>query len=128
MRVAYVDTSCLVAVAFAEPGHEEVAGRLSDCDRLVSSNLLEAELRSAFRRESVDEEEADALLSGITWVHPDRRLTPEFERVLSRGYARGADLWHLACCLFLGKDLGSLEFVTLDNRQRELARDLGLDG
>lgn len=47
MKLAYVDTSCLVAIAVAEPGARKVAGRLGRLDRLFSSNLLEAELRSA---------------------------------------------------------------------------------
>jgi uncharacterized protein with PIN domain len=47
MSLAYVDTSCLVAVVFDEPGAQELAIQLEGYDRLVASNLLEAELRSA---------------------------------------------------------------------------------
>lgn len=53
MSLAYVDTSCLVAVAFDEPGAQELALQLEGYDRLVASNLLEAELRSALTRENV---------------------------------------------------------------------------
>ncbi len=45
MRFAYVDTSCLVAIAFDEPGADKVAARLRRFERLFASNLLEAELR-----------------------------------------------------------------------------------
>ena len=45
MSVAYVDTSVLTAIAFDEPGAAALAGRLDEFTRLVSSNLLEAELR-----------------------------------------------------------------------------------
>ena len=32
MNVGYVDTSCLVAVAFGEPGHEAIVARLQIVD------------------------------------------------------------------------------------------------
>ena len=51
MSVVYVDTSVLTAIAFDEPGAPALAGRLDDFTRLVSSNLLEAELRAAPRNE-----------------------------------------------------------------------------
>ena len=51
MTVAYVDTSVLTAIAFAEPGAESHAQALNEFDRLISSNLLEAELRAVFTRE-----------------------------------------------------------------------------
>ena len=124
MRVGYVDSSCLVAIAFDEVGSQETASGLKAFDRLLSSNLLEAELRSALRREGVDENGRD-LLSWITWILPNRPLTPELERILSEGYIKGADLWHLACALFLSPDPRELAFLTLDHRQGELAERLG---
>ena len=48
--VAYVDTSCVVAIAFAERGAASLARRLRNFDEIVASDLLEAELRSAFVR------------------------------------------------------------------------------
>jgi len=124
VKLAYVDTSCLVAVAFDEPGARDMIRQLSDCDRLFASNLLEAELRSAIRREGL-EEGADSLLSGLSWLHPDRSLRPEFVRVLRHGYVRGADLWHLACALYLKKRVKELLFLTLDKRQQDAATKLG---
>ena len=124
MTLAYVDTSCLVAIAFAEAGATRVAGRLGRMDRLFSSNLLEAELRSALVREGLSIEPT-RLLSGITWVYPNRPLSREFERVVREGYVRGADLWHLACALFLAPAPKDLAFVTLDRRQQEIAQKLG---
>src|SRR5690606_9392750 len=50
LSYAYVDTSCLVALAFGEPGAGAVRTRLESYDRLYSANLLEAELRAAFAR------------------------------------------------------------------------------
>lgn len=124
MRLAYVDTSCLVAVAFDEPGARQAARRLERVDRLFSSNLLEAELRSALLREGV-EGDGRELTAGITWVFPNRPLTREIDRVTDMGYLRGADLWHLACALFLANDPGEIAFVTLDGRQGEVAAKLG---
>ena len=124
MKLAYVDTSCLVAIAFAEAGAAKLASRLGRMDRLFASNLLEAELRSALAREGLSADPA-GLLSGITWVHPNRPLSGEFERVTVEGDVRGADLWHLACALFLAPEAKDLAFLTLDRRQEEIARKLG---
>jgi predicted nucleic acid-binding protein len=121
--VAYVDTSCLVAVMFDEPGSREVAALLEGYDELFSSNLLEAELLSALSREGVDAE--PPFLSAIAWVLPDRALGPELRRVLSHGHARGADLWHLATALYLAGDASDLPFLTLDQRQQKLSASLG---
>ena len=51
MSVAYVDSSALAAIAFDEPHASALASRMDGFDRLISSNLLEAELRAAFMRE-----------------------------------------------------------------------------
>lgn len=124
MTFAYVDSSCLVAVAFDEPGARKLAARLRRFDRLFSSNLLEAELRSALVREGADGHIED-LLSWLTWVYPNRPLTPEYARITAAGYLRGADLWHLANALFLAPDPTDLSFLTLDGRQGAVARRLG---
>ena len=87
MRVAYVDSSVLVAIAFTETGSAALAQTLSEQDVLVSSNLLEAELRAAFRRDNVTADPSE-LLSSIAWVHPDRALTAEITTVLEAGYVR----------------------------------------
>ena len=123
MRLAYVDTSCLVAVAFDEPGAHDMIRQLGECDRLFASNLLEAEFRSALHREGV-EQGADSLLAGLSWLHPDRSLRPEIVRVLRHGYVRGADLWHLACALYMKNRVKDLFFLTLDQRQQDAAKKL----
>ena len=123
MKLAYVDTSCLVAIVLGEPGATAVESRFRKLDRLFASNLLEAELRSTLVREDV--RIGDGLLSQITWVFPDRPLTGELLRITSLGYLKGADLWHLACALFLQPDPQRLVFLTLDKRQGEIAEKLG---
>lgn len=123
MNVAYVDTSCLVAVAFGERRAPTVARRLRSFDRLVAANLLEAELRAAYRRENMDE--APEALGAVSWVVPDRPLSDEIRRVLDAGYVRGADCWHLAVALYVAGDPEALSFITLDETQRRVARALG---
>jgi hypothetical protein len=126
VTVAYLDTSCLVAVAFDEPEARKLAGQLTSFDRLFSSNLLEAEFLSSLAREKVGG--GEALLSWVTWLCPDRPLSGELREVLGVGELRGADLWHLGCALLLRKDLPTLSFLTLDQRQGEVARTLGFAG
>lgn len=123
MTVAYVDTSYLVAIAFDEPGAEDARRRLESADLLVASNLLEAEYRATFAREDVEFD--DGALGWLRWVLPDRTLGPEMGRVLGRGCARGADLWHLSTALYVAPVPSELTFLTLDTRQRALATSLG---
>ena len=123
MSVAYVDTSVLTAISFDEPGAEALAGRLDGFARLVSSNLLEAELRATFAREKLDFPEN--VIAGIDWILPDRALSPELATALEAGYLRGADLWHVAHALYVTPRPESLSFVTLDTRQGAVAEALG---
>jgi predicted nucleic acid-binding protein len=125
MSQAYIDTSCLVAMAFDEPEAGNIRGRLSSYERLFSSNLLEAELRSALAREDVAW--SPALVAPVAWILPARILGHEMERVLGTGYLRGADLWHVACALYLSEELAWPTFLTLDQRQRRVAEAVGLD-
>ena len=48
--------------------------------------------------------------------------------MLSAGYLRGADLWHLASALYLAGNPRNLPFITLDERQEVVARKLGFPG
>lgn len=123
MKIAYVDTSCLVAIAFGESGAVGLARRLKGFDELVSANLLEAELHAAFVRERVAPP-AD-LPVALSWILPDRPLHAEIAQVLAAGYVRGADCWHLATALYLAQEPEAISFVTVDERQRTVARAIG---
>ncbi|MEX2526680.1 MAG: PIN domain-containing protein [Gemmatimonadota bacterium] len=123
MRVAYLDTSCLVAVAFEEPRGPELAARLDQYQELIASNLLEAEFRSTLHREGVDG--AQGFLERVAWLLPDRPLGGEMERVLRVRYLRGADLWHVAAALYLADTPENVDFLTLDDEQGEAAAALG---
>lgn len=124
LPTAYVDTSALLTVAFEEPAAAAVVQRLAQFPRLVASNLLEAEMRAAFGRLGLEFD--DGLLSDIDWIFPDRPLTKEIKDALNVAYLRGADLWHIAAALYV-KDtvVGEMTFITLDNRQRAAAANLG---
>jgi len=124
MKLAYVDTSYIVAIAFGEPGAGTLAARMKGFDRLFSSNLLEAEFRSALLREKVSDP-GRHFLSWITWIYPNRPLTREIDRIAAIGYLRGADLWHLANALFLSPCGKELTFLTADRRQAATAKELG---
>ncbi len=127
MKLAYVDTSCVVAAAFAEPGARRVTMALRSAERLFSANLLEAEFRAAMRREDINAKTED-YLAGISWILPERLLTTEMRIVLEHGYVRGADLWHLSCATYLAGDPSALPFLTLDERQGEVAAAMGFPG
>ena len=123
MRNAYADTSAIVAVAFNEPRAGETRRRLSEFESLVSSNLLEAEVRVAFARENLVF--VRSVILGIDWIHPTRPLADEFVKGLGVRYLRGADLWHVAVALYAFPDPGEISFLTLDNQQRAAAAGLG---
>ncbi len=124
MKTAYVDSSCVIAVALSEPGWKRIARRLGGFDVLHSANLLEAEVRSAMNREHLDGDDS-LLLGSIRWIFPVETLSAEIVRVLDEGHLRGADLWHLACALHFAPDPSEISFLTLDTEQAGIARRLG---
>lgn len=118
-----MDTSVLLAIAFGERGAAALAGRLERFEGVVASNLLEAELRAAYGREGRRDEPPE--LFKVSWITPTRPLHDEIHRVLSHGYLRGADCWHLAVALYVAPDPAELVFLTRDDRQARIARALG---
>lgn len=125
MTFGYLDSSCLVAVALEQPGHVRLTRNVRSLEVRFSSGLLEAELRSALLREEASTDVA-AVLSEIEWICPERPLSGEITTVLNAGRLKGADLWHVACALFLGQRFGEpISFLTLDERQREVSAELG---
>jgi hypothetical protein len=124
VRAAFVDSSCLVAIALGERSTARLTATLEAFDVLLASGLLEAELRCALAREGVEADPRE-LLEPLSWVLPDRPLGAEIERVLAGGYIRGADVWHLACALYVEPAPGELVFLTLDQAQGKAAARLG---
>jgi predicted nucleic acid-binding protein len=120
--LAYLDTSVVVAIRFNQSGAERFRGALLDFE-VYASPLLEAEWRSALRRENIEPNLADLEL--VQWVNHGRALSEELDRVFQAGYVRGADAWHLANALYIAPDPSELTFLTLDDRQRGVAEALG---
>jgi predicted nucleic acid-binding protein len=120
---AFVDSSVAVAIAFEEPTARALLERLRAFDTVFASPLMEAELRSALRRESRDFD--PGFVSAAIWVNPLRSLSLEIGRVLAAGYVRGAHCWHLASALYVCAEPAKLVFLTLDKRQRDVAQALG---
>lgn len=123
MSAAYVDSSVIVAIAFEERSWGEVDRQIGAFDNLWASNLLEAEVRAAYARTGIAFDVK--VLSGMRWIIPDRPLTSEISMVTKTGYVKGADLWHLATALYMTPDPSQVAFITLDERQGEVARALG---
>ena len=126
MKAAYVDSSVLVAISLGETDHEDLTSRLEKFDQLFSSNLLEAELRSApeaggFRRNRRWSSHLD--LVGLPKPTADSRVQVGPQG----GLLEGADLWHLACALYLREELEEISFLSLDDKQVAVAGSLGFD-
>ncbi|MCY3547561.1 MAG: PIN domain-containing protein [Gemmatimonadetes bacterium] len=126
MSVAYVDTSVMVAIAFGEDGADALADRLNGFSRVISSNLLEAELRAACSHEGCLV--PTDLLDRIGWILTNRPLSDEIKAALGAGYLRGADLWHVATALYAAPDPGAISFITLNDNQARVAAALNFKG
>ncbi|MCY3679319.1 MAG: PIN domain-containing protein [Gemmatimonadetes bacterium] len=126
MSVAYVDTSVMVAIAFGEDGADALADRLNGFSRVISSNLLEAELRAACSHEGC--QVPTDLLDRIGWILTNRPLSDEIKTALGAGYLRGADLWHVATALYAAPDPGAISFITLNDSQARVAAALNFKG
>ena len=80
VRLAYIDTSTLVAILGSEAAAPEVRTRLGSFDRLISSNLLEAELRAGARLLAHEQGDHDP---------PDRVESRDHEEDVPRAYEIG---------------------------------------
>lgn len=123
MTDVFVDSSAIISIGLGEATAVELHEQLTAAYQIAASPLLEAEVRTAFRREG--REVAAALLAGIKWIIPSVPLSAEIDRVLDAGYVRGADCWHLAVALYVAPRPRDLTFLTLDAHQRAVAKKLG---
>ncbi len=126
MSAAYVDSSFLLAILLGEPRSRLLQTTLRRFDDWVAGDLLVAEVLAAAVRESLPLAQVRPTIESIDLVLPDRSLEPEMHEVLGHGRLRGADLWHLACALYVaGEDRDDLAFLSRDAPQRDLATRLG---
>jgi len=126
MKAVYVDTSVLVSLYFEEetPQNESFKKILNSAEEVLSSSLIESEFLSVLSREKLAFSEGVQFLRQVSLVLPDRSLTPEFQRIFSTGFLRGADAHHLACALYLDPTATELVFLTADLQQKDMAKQL----
>ena len=109
---------------------EETRIRLERFPILVSSTLLDAELRATFRH--WPQSFSPSLVSVIDrWVTPNRRLDEEIAAISEIASLPATPLWHLANAMYFQQRLSltsrqfRLAFITLDEQQETAARELG---
>ena len=127
--MAYVDPSALTPIIFGEQP-EETRTRLERFPILVSSTLLDAELRAAFQDEQ--QTYSPSLASAIDrWVSPNRRLDEEMASISEIASLPALPLWHLASAMYFQQRQSltgrhfRLAFITLDEQQETAANELG---
>ena len=131
LAIAYLDPTALIPIVFEEePVGAAAQEQLNRFQVLVSSNLLEAELRGRFEREGqlfdLD------WLSGIEWVQPRGSLGSEMDRIQAFAGLSPTRMWHLESAVYFADRLSltnrrpDLAFITLDEQQETVARELGL--
>jgi hypothetical protein len=123
LKAAYIDTSLLIGLRFQKSAPATI--RKIRQYELFSSELLIAEVLAFGKRESIEQGLLWKAFKGLSWVIPESSISEECRRVVQCGYVRGDDLWHLACACYLSPAAGELAFLTLDERQRDLATQLG---
>ena len=127
--MAYVDPSALTPLIFGELP-EETHIRLERFPMLVSSTLLDAELRAGFQDER--RTYSPSIASVIDrWVLPNRRLDEELATISEIVSLPALPLWHLASAMYFqqrqsltGRQF-RLAFITLDEQQETAASELG---
>ena len=124
MKIGYIDTSVLVAMAFDDAGGSFIGRFVKTFDRLYSSHLLEAEFFSAAAKEN-RLSDARAFIKPVRFVYPDTNLTRFHEQVLTAGVIDGSALHHLSCALYLFLHPQDAFFLSLHPPQSNLAAKLG---
>lgn len=124
MRI-YVDTSVVIGVYFREKEYQRMRTTLSEAADVLSSSLLVAEMASTFKREEIDMVFLEPCVQSISIYYPNASLLPYYKKILTQGYCRGANLFHLACAMQLDPEVKELSFATHDSQQKKLAEKLG---
>ncbi len=121
--LVYVDTSALGALLVSQPETRALVGWLDRTPaRLVSSDLLETELRRVAVREGRDQSKVSAILEGVSLAALDR-ATYRSAGFLPMPYLRTLDALHLEAAMRLDAEA----VLTYDQRLSEAAVAAGLD-
>ncbi len=122
-QVVYVDTSALAALLIDRPESPALVDWLDRTPAaLVSSDLLETELRRIAVREGLEQSDVTRILDGVALAALDRAVFRS-AGFLSMPYLRTLDALHLEAALRL--DVTAV--LTYDHRFGEAARSAGLD-
>ncbi|GAA1369633.1 PIN domain-containing protein [Brevibacterium luteolum] len=121
-RVVYVDTSALAALLKPEPQSESLERWLDDTSAtLVSSILLETELRRVAVRDGLSQTDVTALLDGVALASLDRAVFRN-AGFLPMEMLRTLDALHLEAAIRLDADA----ILTYDHRLAQAAESAGL--
>lgn len=122
VRVVYVDTSALAALLKPEPESESLERWLDDTSAtLVSSDLLETELRRVAVRDGLSQTDVTALLDGVALAALDRAVFRN-AGFLPMEMLRTLDALHLEAAIRLDADA----MLTYDHRLALAAEAAGL--
>lgn len=122
-EIVYVDTSAFGALLIDQPESGALLDWLDKtAARLVSSDLLETELRRLAVREGLDQADVSQLLDGVSLAALDRAVY-RGAGFLPMPYLRTLDALHLEAAI----RLDATGILTFDRRLLEAARSTGLD-
>lgn len=120
--VVYVDTSALEALLVEQFESDALESWLDQTsDMLVSSDLLEVELRRLAVREGIDQADVTRLLDGVSLAALDRAVYRS-AGLLPMPYLRTLDALHLEAAM----RLDAAAVLTYDRRLSKAARSVGL--
>lgn len=123
LGVVYVDTSALAALLIEQPESQAVLDWLDHHSAtLVSSDLLETELRRLAIREGLRQRDVTVLLEGISLAALDRAVY-RGAGFLPMPYLRTLDALHLEAAI----RLDASHVLTYDRRLGDAARAAGLE-
>lgn len=121
--VVYVDTSAVGALLIDQPESPALVDWLDQTSAtLVSSDLLETEMRRIAVRESLHQSDVSRVLDGVALAALDRAVYRS-AGFLPMPYLRTLDALHLEAAM----RLDAAAILTYDHRLSEAARSAGLD-
>lgn len=122
--IVYVDTSAAVKLLLDEPESGALARHMSSLtpsDEVVSSQLLETELRRAATRRDLPQGVVSEILAGIDLIEPERDFFHEAGLLPGPGL-RSLDALHLVTAIKTGAD----RVLAYDRRLLAAADSIGI--